>query len=91
MSKKIFLLFLFCLIVAGNSYATIKGSRFKITESEKEFDVIYYLTEDIEKGQWPWPDTAEDAKEIKIDEVIMLLKGIDFFCAYESMKFESMD
>lgn len=47
MNKKIFLLFLFCLIVAGNSYATIKGSRFKITESEKEFDVIYYLTEDI--------------------------------------------
>ncbi len=45
----------------------------------------------LEKGQWPWPDTAEDAKEIKIDEVIMLLKGIDFFCAYEPVVFESID
>lgn len=45
----------------------------------------------LENGQWPWPDTAEEAKEIKIDEVIMLLKGIDFFCAYEPMKFERID
>lgn len=45
----------------------------------------------FEKGQWLWPDTAEDAKEIKIDEVIMLLKGIDFFCAYGPVVFESID
>ena len=45
----------------------------------------------LEKGQWPWPDTVEEAREIKIDEVKMLLKGIDFFCAYEPMMFESID
>ena len=45
----------------------------------------------LEKGQWPWPDTAEEAREIKIAEVKMLLKGIDFFCAYEPMMFESID
>ena len=40
-------MFLICFIALGNCFAKIKGSRFKITESEKEFDVIYYLTEDI--------------------------------------------
>ena len=45
----------------------------------------------IEKGRWPWPETKEEAKEIKLDEVIMLLKGIDFFCTYEPMKFKDFD
>lgn len=45
----------------------------------------------LEKGRWPWPDTVEQAKEIKLDEVIMLLKGIDFFCAYEPLKYERLN
>ena len=28
----------------------------------------------LERGRWPCPDTYEEAKEIKLDEVIMLLK-----------------
>ena len=47
MNKKVILMFLICFIALGNCFAKIKGNRFKITESEKEFDVIYYLTEDI--------------------------------------------
>lgn len=47
MSKKVIMAFLICFLVFGNCFAKIKGSRFKITESEKEFDVIYYLTEDM--------------------------------------------
>ena len=45
----------------------------------------------LEKGRWPCPDIAKQAREIKLDEVIMLLKGIDFFCAYEPMSFDSID
>ena len=45
----------------------------------------------LKKGRWPCPDTVEQAKEIKLDEVIMLLKGIDFFCAYEPLKYEEFD
>ncbi len=47
--------------------------------------------ENLFKEIWPWPETKEEAKEIKLDEVIMLLKGIDFFCAYEPMKFKDFD
>ena len=45
----------------------------------------------LEKGRWPWPDTIEQAKEIKLNEVIMRLKGIDFFCADEPLKYEQFD
>ena len=45
----------------------------------------------LEKSRWPCPDTVEQAKEIKLDEVIMLLKGIDFFCAYEPLKYERLN
>ncbi len=45
--KKIILLLLFSFLTIGNCFAKNKGSRFKITESEQEFDVIYYLTEDM--------------------------------------------
>lgn len=45
----------------------------------------------LEKGRWPWPDTIEQAKKIKLNEVIMLVKGIDFFCAYEPLKYEQFD
>ena len=52
----------------------------------------------FENGQYPSEFVEkngvlllEEAKEIKLDEVIMLLKGIDFFCAYEPMKFKDFD
>ena len=45
--KKYFLFFSLILILSSNCFATIISSRFKITESEKEFDLIYYLTEDM--------------------------------------------
>ena len=47
MNKKVILIFLICVLSLGNCFAIIKGSRFKITESEQEFDVLYYLTEDM--------------------------------------------
>ena len=49
--KKLFLLFSVVLVLSSNCFAKILGSRFKIAESEKEFDVIYYLTEDMKVAE----------------------------------------
>jgi hypothetical protein len=42
----------------------------------------------IEKGEVkihiPWPQTDEQAWEIKTDELLMLLSGIDFFKAHKT-------
>lgn len=49
--KKCFFLFTLILVLSSNCFAKISGSRFKITESEKEFDLIYYLTEDMKVAE----------------------------------------
>ena len=49
--KKYFLLFTLILVLSSNCFAEILGNRFKITESEKEFDLIYYLTEDMDVAE----------------------------------------
>ena len=47
MNKKIVLMILVCLMALGNCFATILEPRFEITKSEQEFNVIYYVTEDM--------------------------------------------
>ena len=49
--KKLFVLLITILLLSSNSFAEFVGSRFKITESDKEFDVIYYLTEDMKVAE----------------------------------------
>ena len=51
MTKKVILMFLICVLAFGNCFAEIMGSRFKVTESEKEFDVLYYLTKDMKVAE----------------------------------------
>ena len=51
MTKKVILIFLICVLALGNCFAEIMGSRFKVTESEKEFDVLYYLTKDMKVAE----------------------------------------
>ena len=46
--KSCLLVLTLALFIMLNCFATITGSRFKITESEKEFDVIYYITDDMD-------------------------------------------
>ena len=40
----------------------------------------------LEKNKYPWPETEDDAREIKFEELKMLLAGIDFFKAHEELK-----
>lgn len=47
MNKKKIVVISLLLICAINCFATIIAPRFQITESEEEFDVIYYLTNDM--------------------------------------------
>lgn len=41
----------------------------------------------LEKDKFPWPETDEDAREIRFDELQMLLDGIDFFKAHKKLSF----
>jgi transposase len=39
----------------------------------------------LEKEKYPWPETGEEAREIKAEELGMLLSGIDFFKAHKEL------
>ena len=43
----------------------------------------------FEKATWPWPMNEEAAREIKSEQLDMLLTGIDFWHAHQELHFKS--
>jgi transposase len=37
----------------------------------------------LERGRWPWPENAEAVEELSVEQLRMLLLGIDFFKAHK--------
>jgi transposase len=44
----------------------------------------------LEKDKYPWPDTVEAAHELSVDELRMLLSGIDFFRAHKPLYYKKV-
>ena len=44
----------------------------------------------LEQGKFPWPATAEAAREINAEELSMLLSGIDFFRAHKPLFYKKV-
>lgn len=44
----------------------------------------------LEKERFPWPCTVEEAKEIRSEELKLLLTGVDFFKAHKELYFKKV-
>lgn len=44
----------------------------------------------LEKDRFPWPVTEEMVKEITLEQLQMLLQGIDFWNAHKQLKYSSV-
>ena len=44
----------------------------------------------LEKNKFPWPQDEEEVKELSVEELKMLLSGIDFFRAHEEIIFKNV-
>ena len=44
----------------------------------------------LENDKYPWPNDAEEAKELTADELKMLLAGIDFFKAHKEVFYQKV-
>jgi hypothetical protein len=42
----------------------------------------------LEKEKFPWPQTTDDVQELNVEELKMLLAGIDFFRAYKPVYYK---
>ena len=41
----------------------------------------------LDKSKFPWPKTEDEAREITLEELKLLLAGIDFFKAHKEIKY----
>ena len=44
----------------------------------------------LEKEKFPWPETSEAARELSVEELRMLLAGIDFFKAHKTLYYKKV-
>ena len=44
----------------------------------------------LERDQFPWPQSEEAAREITVEQLKMLLDGIDFWRAHRSLNYQSV-
>jgi len=42
----------------------------------------------LEKARYPWPKTEQSAREININQLKMLLSGIDFWNAHKTLSYK---
>jgi len=45
----------------------------------------------LEQDKFPWPQSETEAQKISNEELNMLLKGIDFFQAHKTIKYQKID
>lgn len=41
----------------------------------------------LEKEKWPWPENEEKAQELNVEELHLLIKGIDFWKAHKPLNY----
>ena len=44
----------------------------------------------LEVGRFPWPSDSGEAREIDRDQILMLLRGIDFWREHRSLSFKTV-
>ena len=44
----------------------------------------------LEKEKYPWPETSESVQELSVEELKMLLNGIDFFKAHKTLYYKKV-
>ena len=44
----------------------------------------------LEQDKFPWPETEEEVKELTVEELSMLLRGIDFFKAHKTLYYKNV-
>ena len=45
----------------------------------------------LEKGNCPWPDTQEQVRQLNLEQIEMLLKGVDFFKGHDELFFSEIN
>jgi transposase len=65
--------------LSGNVYVFCNGDRKSLKAVWWDRNGFWLSQKRLEQETFPWPKTEEEAREISVEELSMLLRGIDFF------------
>lgn len=77
-------------------FSVMSGSLFLFCNRERKVIKCVYWdrtgfclwSKKLERDRFPWPQTEEEARQISLDELRMLLDGIDFWRAHKPVQYE---
>jgi len=72
-------LFLFC---------NKRRNRIKILYWDK--NGFWLILKRLEKHKFPWPKNAKEVRELKLEQLKMLLSGIDFWNAHKKLNYKKV-
>jgi transposase len=71
---------------SGSKYLFCSGDR-RLSKAVWRDRTGFWLSQKrLERDKFPWPDTAEAARELSAEEMRMLLAGIDCFKAHQPLQ-----
>jgi transposase len=73
---------------SGNVYLFCNRERKLIKALWWDRNGFWLSQKRLEKEKFPWPDSAETARELSGEELALLLRGIDFFKAHKEVYYK---
>ena len=83
------------IVEEGMGHSPMSGSLFLFCSRDRRLVKCIYWDRNgfclwlkkLERDRFPWPQTEEDARQINLEELRMLLDGIDFWNAHKSIQY----
>ena len=75
---------------SGNVYLFCNSGRKLIKAVYWDKTGFWLSQKRLEKEKFPWPQTSEEALQLTSEELMMLLKGIDFFKAHKELFYKKV-
>ena len=75
---------------SGNVYLFCNSGRKLIKAVYWDKTGFWLSQKRLEKEKFPWPKTSEEALQLTSEELMMLLKGIDFFKAHKELFYKKV-
>jgi len=75
---------------SGNVYLFCNKERRLVKLVWWERNGFWLSQKRLEKEKYPWPETSEAVKELNVEELLMLLRGIDFFKAHKPLYYKKV-
>ena len=77
-------------LFSGNIYLFCSRNRKLLKALWWDRNGFWLSQKRLEKDTFPWPQTKEAVKELTTEELVMLLKGIDFFTAHKPLYYKKV-